>query len=55
MRGWEETQWVAYVIRNEEGDIIGLRDDAPDFIKELWRKEQEYLEECRRTGKRPLR
>jgi len=54
IESWEDTQWLDYAILGENGFPCGVRDDAPDFIKEQWRKRQEYIEECRRTGKKPL-
>jgi len=55
MEGWETTQWLDYVVRDETGKIVGIREDTPDFIKEQYQKEQDYIEECRRTGKKLIR
>ena len=36
------TEWMDWAIRDPEyGAVIGMRDDAPDWAKEIWRRHEE--------------
>lgn len=39
-----------YITTNEDGEMNGIRDDAPDEIKELYREYMERERELRKQG-----
>ena len=44
-----EPIWYKYVVYDEEGDVSGVRDDAPQNIKDAY---NEYMERQRRYKER---
>ena len=41
-----------YAVYDRRGIIIGVKEDAPEEIKQMWKKLQEQKEYGRRTGQK---
>lgn len=46
----KEAPWIAYLKINDDGDVEGIRDDAPEDIKKAYNAYVEMLQEYRDNG-----
>lgn len=42
--------WIVYAVTDEIGDIIGIKEDAPDWAKEAWIAFKKNYEEALARG-----
>lgn len=45
----EKPVWAGYTVHNEMGQVIGIRDDAPEYVKQAY---AEYLKELKEYAER---
>lgn len=46
MKTKEQCPWLDYATFNDEGIIIGFKDDTPDEVKEAYQEHLDYIGKC---------